>query len=616
MKHYWTLLLLLLSIFFTGYQSQVHGLTLLAMAAALWIFRRVQKNRIAPLRKSILYAAILPFSFWWVLSPNAEGIISPWLFFIPAWFCLFLALMQWRSVGRGGELVFVRFNAMAAFLFALRNPDRFSIILAVALLTVFLLGIRPKSSFFKWAFSLLLAVALAVAFVMGSFEIKQNYSQKQSGNWGDDFYLSRTMMGFDPVASLGSFEKNYNSRYEDQVVLRLWTNAPPTYLKSIAYERYLKGLWKIATDHESFYPARYEIDYAVFKSQDTTDVPVWVQSSLNTFDYIFAPKEAAGIGVKGADSAFYLAGGTWHASGAKRSDWYYYKGSRTSDTASGENFLIIAQRDLPLVKRVALEMGLDTLLSTAEMVNRIRVYFTEHFEYSLYIPLKRKDNPLEVFWETRKGYCEYYATLGTLLLRYKNIPARYVVGFAFPEMADNGKYAFFRRNNSHSWVEYRDSTWKIMDPTPMVAGASAEYSFIQRWQESLRARSAYGFHILKDGTWRKKVDVLQVLLEHTLQSPWFYAVIAGMILILVYLRMRHGLKKSQSWNDSRALYWIPKIRKADRTLHRLGFERFPGETIGNYILRLESTPVPKHRKLFNRALEVLKKYQQERWRRK
>lgn len=62
----------------------------------------------------------------------------------------------------------------------------------------------------------------------------------------------------------------------------------------------------------------------------------------------------------------------------------------------------------------------------------------------------------------KRGYCEHYATAGTILLRMKGIPARYVSGYfirpsefnAEYDKAGNEKYvAYVKDYNAHAWTE-------------------------------------------------------------------------------------------------------------------------------------------------------------------
>ena len=73
----------------------------------------------------------------------------------------------------------------------------------------------------------------------------------------------------------------------------------------------------------------------------------------------------------------------------------------------------------------------------------------------------------ECFAVSRRGYCEHYATLMTVLLRAHNIPARFVEGF-LPGTLDKrtGVEQVFN-SNAHAWVEvyFPGYGWFMFDPT-------------------------------------------------------------------------------------------------------------------------------------------------------
>lgn len=69
------------------------------------------------------------------------------------------------------------------------------------------------------------------------------------------------------------------------------------------------------------------------------------------------------------------------------------------------------------------------------------------------------------------GYCTYYASAMTLMLRELNIPARYVVGYHSKTQEDNGTQKYTRNlvdKNYHAWVEayFEGIGWLTFDPTP------------------------------------------------------------------------------------------------------------------------------------------------------
>lgn len=77
--------------------------------------------------------------------------------------------------------------------------------------------------------------------------------------------------------------------------------------------------------------------------------------------------------------------------------------------------------------------------------------------------------PIEDFlFNTRRGYCEHYATSMTLMLRSLHIPSRVVNGYFGGEKNEYGGYIIVRQSNAHSWVEALiNNRWERFDPTPV-----------------------------------------------------------------------------------------------------------------------------------------------------
>jgi transglutaminase-like putative cysteine protease len=97
------------------------------------------------------------------------------------------------------------------------------------------------------------------------------------------------------------------------------------------------------------------------------------------------------------------------------------------------------------------------------------------FTYSTDVPELRGDDALRDFlFETRTGYCEYYATSMGVMLRAAGVPARVAVGFLPGRVTDRpdaeGEPATFTVSTSdaHAWVEvwFDEYGWIRMDPTP------------------------------------------------------------------------------------------------------------------------------------------------------
>lgn len=106
--------------------------------------------------------------------------------------------------------------------------------------------------------------------------------------------------------------------------------------------------------------------------------------------------------------------------------------------------------------------------TTYEKLKAIEAYLNT-FTYTT-TPAKVPDgyNLLDYFlFESKEGYCTYYATAMAILARCVNIPTRYVQGYCLP--MDQRYYEYeITGNNAHAWVDaYLDGLgWITFEPTP------------------------------------------------------------------------------------------------------------------------------------------------------
>jgi hypothetical protein len=212
------------------------------------------------------------------------------------------------------------------------------------------------------------------------------------------------------------------------------------------------------------------------------------------------------------------------------------------------------------------------------------------------------------------------------VLRRLNIPARYVTGFANPEVVEGLPYSIFRRKHSHAWVEaFVENRWVIFDPTPPILPqfADAPSWWSVKW-EGVRGRFARVMHALKEGEWRRVVDSWQNQSTALLESPILYAVlvilVAGFAGRKIYIAYKLSFK-NRAYVSARSLEWVSKLNRAERDLARAGFRREPGETVGKFAERCRialshlaenQTPLKKIQKA-RQALLILDEYESNRW---
>ncbi len=120
------------------------------------------------------------------------------------------------------------------------------------------------------------------------------------------------------------------------------------------------------------------------------------------------------------------------------------------------------------------------------------------YYYSLLAPALG-DNPTdEFFFETRRGYCEHYASAFALLMRVAGIPARVVVGYQGGELSTVGNWYLVAQSDAHAWTEVwlNGRGWVRVDPTAAVAPQRIERGGLL---DRLANRAPLRFQLDEDG---------------------------------------------------------------------------------------------------------------------
>lgn len=129
------------------------------------------------------------------------------------------------------------------------------------------------------------------------------------------------------------------------------------------------------------------------------------------------------------------------------------------------------------VKQLASELYRNSPGSYGYINSVLAYYQQNNFVYSLQPPLLG-NHPVENFMlETRKGYCEHYASSFTMMMRLAGIPARVVIGYQGGEWNEQGNYMIVRQSDAHAWSEVwiEKDGWVRVDPTSAVAPERIEY---------------------------------------------------------------------------------------------------------------------------------------------
>ncbi|MEZ4524331.1 MAG: DUF3488 and transglutaminase-like domain-containing protein [Desulfobacterales bacterium] len=139
-------------------------------------------------------------------------------------------------------------------------------------------------------------------------------------------------------------------------------------------------------------------------------------------------------------------------------------------------------------------MGPEEIVKTA-----LRHFREKGFVYTLEPPLLGTQPVDDFLFETRRGYCEHYASAFVFLMRAAGIPARVVAGYQGGEINPYGGYLIVRQAHAHAWAEvwFSGKGWTRTDPTAVVAPERVE----GRLEDALSANDLFRFFSMPKTGW-------------------------------------------------------------------------------------------------------------------
>lgn len=117
----------------------------------------------------------------------------------------------------------------------------------------------------------------------------------------------------------------------------------------------------------------------------------------------------------------------------------------------------------------------DRIVDTA-----LALFRDQNFSYTLRPPLLGNDGVDEFLFDTRRGFCEHYASAFVFLMRAAGVPARIVAGYQGGEINPIDGYLTVRQSDAHAWAEVWIARrgWVRVDPTAAVAPSRIEQGIV------------------------------------------------------------------------------------------------------------------------------------------
>lgn len=140
----------------------------------------------------------------------------------------------------------------------------------------------------------------------------------------------------------------------------------------------------------------------------------------------------------------------------------------------------------------------DDSMRNYEKAEVLTNYLRENYSYTL-TPGNLPENTdfVDYFlFEVEEGYCVYFGTALTVMLRIAGVPTRYVEGFKMSEEAIDGEY-IIRNSDAHAWTEVlideENDIWQIFDatgtPRELIYGEEPEDEENQEGEEGVETPS-------------------------------------------------------------------------------------------------------------------------------
>jgi transglutaminase-like putative cysteine protease len=171
--------------------------------------------------------------------------------------------------------------------------------------------------------------------------------------------------------------------------------------------------------------------------------------------------------------------------------------------------LQIPPRLNPKTRQLAASWHAKGLSDSEIIMQALTMFRTEPFIYTLQPPVLGTNAVDDFLFNTRRGFCEHYASAMAFLMRAAGIPTRIITGYQGGELNPLGEYMLVRQSDAHAWVEIWQpgEGWQRVDPTGAVAperveiGIDAAIPAEERLQSMLGTNNAYmhSLHLLWDG---------------------------------------------------------------------------------------------------------------------
>jgi transglutaminase-like putative cysteine protease len=125
----------------------------------------------------------------------------------------------------------------------------------------------------------------------------------------------------------------------------------------------------------------------------------------------------------------------------------------------------------PRTQALAREMRESAGSDEAFIQSVLTKFSSEEYFYTLEPPALALNAVDDFLFNTRRGFCEHFASAFAVMARSVGIPARVVTGYQGGEFNPMGNYLIVRQSDAHAWTEVwlEGRGWQRIDPTAAIA---------------------------------------------------------------------------------------------------------------------------------------------------
>jgi transglutaminase-like putative cysteine protease len=222
----------------------------------------------------------------------------------------------------------------------------------------------------------------------------------------------------------------------------------------------------------------------------------------------------------------------------------------------------LPQRVLDLTNRIT--AGTD---SPYEKAVRIETYLRYSYPYTLEVPSPPQGRDVVDYFlfEAPGGFCSYYASAMTVMLRAAGVPARLATGYAMGEFEPDRNAYHVIAADAHAWVEvyFTDYGWVEFEPT------TARMRFERPSSDPVRSRS----------------EIIQTTPDSSISSHRELWILGGFtIILLVFIYgIRWLTRPREAWPDSQRAKVFDLYRDIRHMLARVGYRTSSSTTPYEFI---------------------------------